>query len=712
MSIIRRLILAVVLSAGLAPTYAQAPPPVPALPDAERRTSYSISASTCACAVNFALYGDSTDYQNWVEVFVNGTRVNYNDTTFGWTITVPTQTLATRSRPISDAILTFVNPQTGTVQIVGARRPRRASQYNEGAGVPTRNFNQDLTDIIAQNREVWDKINDVTGRSVRAPPGETLALLPVLASRQNMGACFDSGGNLTSCVAAPSGSFAAGSGITFTGTNPTTISATPPASILNGHLIANATGSTAPPADTAPSTWFDQAYCATIGRLIIRTTGAWTCSPAIAADIRWWGAKCDAIYQSSQNFDFPSTTLTINSGSPNLLSTGSTFTGADVGKSIWVPGAGVAGAGLSTTILAFTDATHVVLAANASTTVTAFTATNAAPFVYGTDDTAAIQAAMAAAPLGGVLDIPGQQTGCLIKQQGANNYALLQDHPFSIRGGGHFSNLMTDPSMPSTVDNLLVQVGGYDWAGTTWSGFSIGASTSFVPPTLLMYKRYGKRGLALVDSASANFINVLVQNVVIGESGNDYSLYIGNPTSSPSQSVSITTSRIFGGIHLANVADSFRIKDNQLLGSSVFGGLMEFVAGSGKFTFSGNNVTWAGGLKIEDGFAPVVRDNYFEELFATSESNNALVDFNGGIGTVSSPSFTGNIVNAGVSSTSTPVRYSNVTGGVFGDNTISTLTNRTGVTSTTLLSCIAPNTWALAGGTHFSTSLANSYAGC
>ena len=48
----------------LAPAFAQAPAPVPNLPDTERRTSYVISGTNCACAVNFALYGDGTDYQN------------------------------------------------------------------------------------------------------------------------------------------------------------------------------------------------------------------------------------------------------------------------------------------------------------------------------------------------------------------------------------------------------------------------------------------------------------------------------------------------------------------------------------------------------------------------------------------------------------------------------------------------------------------------
>lgn len=220
---IRNAILAAALLAGLAPACAQVPPPVPALPDTERRTSYIISASTCACNVGFQIFGDSTDVGNWIEVWINGTRITQSG---NWNLTSPTGSIATIPRPITDAVLTFTTAQTGTVQIVGARRPRRTSQFNEGAGVPTRNFNVVLSDLTAQLRENWDKTNDVTGRAVLAPPGETLALLPALASRMNMGACFDSSGNLAPCVAAASGTFIAGSGIGFAGTNPTTISYT------------------------------------------------------------------------------------------------------------------------------------------------------------------------------------------------------------------------------------------------------------------------------------------------------------------------------------------------------------------------------------------------------------------------------------------------------------------------------------------------------
>lgn len=91
----------------------------------------------------------------------------------------------------------------------------------------------------------------------------------------------------------------------------------------------------------------------------------------------------------------------ITSGLAVLTSASGTFTAADQGKTIMVRGAGAAGVPLVTTILTYTSATQVTLAANASTTVTG------ALYVYATDDTTAVQAAINnAAPSGTVL-IPG-----------------------------------------------------------------------------------------------------------------------------------------------------------------------------------------------------------------------------------------------------------------------------------------------------------------
>jgi hypothetical protein len=234
MSRLRSLVVAFTLAAGLLTpgmaAFGAVPPPVPALPDTDRVTSYSISASTCACNVNFALYGDSTDYQNWLTVWLNGVQVSFNDPVFGWTITSPTGSLGFIPLPITDGVLTFTTPQTGTVQIVGARRPRRVSQFSENTGVSARNLNQALTDIIAQNRETWD----LWERSLVFEPGFFPNALPLAANRAGMYLCFGPTGQPTVCSSASgSGSISQGNGISFTGTNPTSISA----NIINGTGI-------------------------------------------------------------------------------------------------------------------------------------------------------------------------------------------------------------------------------------------------------------------------------------------------------------------------------------------------------------------------------------------------------------------------------------------------------------------------------------------
>lgn len=81
-----------------------------------------------------------------------------------------------------------------------------------------------------------------------------------------------------------------------------------------------------------------------------------------------------------------SAVLTISAGV-----NGGSFSASDVGKVVWVRGAAAAGGDLLTTIASYTSSTQVTLAAAAATTV------SSAGVVWGTDDTAAIQAAVNAA---------------------------------------------------------------------------------------------------------------------------------------------------------------------------------------------------------------------------------------------------------------------------------------------------------------------------
>ena len=188
-----RTIFALLFTIICSATLAAPPPPVPALPDTTRATTYALVANNCACAVNFALYGDGTDVDNWLQVYVNGVAKLSTDPAFGWAITSPTGPLATIPRPITNAILTFTAPQTATVVIVGDRRPRRTTQFPENRGVAARDLNQGMTDIIAVERELWDRSN----RAIVAPVGEVLLPLPAAAARAGSLLAFDGTGQPT-----------------------------------------------------------------------------------------------------------------------------------------------------------------------------------------------------------------------------------------------------------------------------------------------------------------------------------------------------------------------------------------------------------------------------------------------------------------------------------------------------------------------------------
>lgn len=65
---------------------------------------------------------------------------------------------------------------------------------------------------------------------------------------------------------------------------------TPPGTA--GQLLGS-NGAAVHPSFQPATTLFDNAYCNTIGYLIVRFTGAWTCDNSIPGSVKWWGAKGD-----------------------------------------------------------------------------------------------------------------------------------------------------------------------------------------------------------------------------------------------------------------------------------------------------------------------------------------------------------------------------------------------------------------------------------
>ena len=233
----RRIILAALLLCLAWPALAQ--PAVPALPDTERRTSYSISASPCGCAIGFQLYADGTDIDNWITVWVNGVRRPSTDPTFGWFIQSPTGPIGTIPRPITDGVLVFNNVQTATIQIVGAARPRRLTTFAENQGITARSFNQTFNTVFAELRETWDKINAMTGRGFFYAPGNVTGPMPAPAACANMVLGFDATGLNPTCTPGGGGGGAVSSVTNSDGTltiTPTTGAVV--ASLALGHANA------------------------------------------------------------------------------------------------------------------------------------------------------------------------------------------------------------------------------------------------------------------------------------------------------------------------------------------------------------------------------------------------------------------------------------------------------------------------------------------
>src|SRR5262245_19243803 len=162
-----------------------AAPPVPPLPDAARITAYVLAAQTGPFDVQFDLYGDGTDYNAWIDLWLDGVLL----TPFvDWTLSSATGPLGTIPRPITDARVTLTTARSGTLQIVGNRRPRRTQQFAENQGVTARDHNVTYTDLVAMERERWD----MDRRAIRAPPGEVLGTLPPASLRANLALMFNS----------------------------------------------------------------------------------------------------------------------------------------------------------------------------------------------------------------------------------------------------------------------------------------------------------------------------------------------------------------------------------------------------------------------------------------------------------------------------------------------------------------------------------------
>lgn len=203
--------------------------------------------------------------------------------------------------------------------------------------------------------------------------------------------------------------------------------------------------------------------------------------------------------------------IAMASGSATITSAANPWTAADVGKTIVVPGAGAAGAKLTTTIAAYVSAGNVTLAAAASTAASGGA-------TWGTNCSAALQAGLdwIATSGGGavVLDAEYLLTGTVIK----NFNTLASAVHLLAFGGGALYIACGATATAITLQNVTqLDVQGIDFVGTP--GESNDCKVLFDLQTCLLgtIHHNGFYGLASMSSAGRCLIRSSASRLTVSD---------------------------------------------------------------------------------------------------------------------------------------------------------------------------------------------------
>lgn len=132
------------------------------IPDVERRSEYTPVTATATFAIGFPIVAASD-----IEVWIDDALLDSED----WTVTLGTLIDGFYS---SATVTLDTAVENVDVEIVGARRPYRTTQYQEGRGIPASELNADMNRISLMLREIYDR----SRRSLTVPPGASLTELP------------------------------------------------------------------------------------------------------------------------------------------------------------------------------------------------------------------------------------------------------------------------------------------------------------------------------------------------------------------------------------------------------------------------------------------------------------------------------------------------------------------------------------------------------
>ena len=198
------------------------------------------------------------------------------------------------------------------------------------------------------------------------------------------------------------------------------------------------------------------------------------------------------------------------------------------------------------------------------------------------------------------------------------------------------------------TEMILITTAGVEIAGLGWDSIlqvdtatGAGVDAIRVAPTALAQGLYfhdfritpesgtpGRYGINF-DNTTQYIQYVNVERVRIDLLGS-YAINCTNPTPLADGCLatsSITTSVLYGGINLTNAGDSIRVERNTITGAR--GIYVSQVSGARHFAFRDNNVTSLAMLEIDSAIMPIIEGNQFEQVGATTSSNNTVIDLDG-----------------------------------------------------------------------------------